>query len=91
MSEVELPIRVLSLYGARTRQPSDQLVLYDQMHSLSPEEARRVAHLLLECAEAAETDTFVMEYITAVTGEERLAMQVLRAFRKARDEREKGG
>ena len=63
MSEKSERVNVSSGYGARTRQPFVALQIGDRKpYQWSPAEARRVAILLLECAEAAEGDAFLVEW-----------------------------
>lgn len=62
-------VQVSSGYGARTRVPFVAIQIGDRKPlQWSPDEARRVAALLLECAEAAEGDAFVVEWFTEKAG-----------------------
>lgn len=90
-------ILVTSGYGANTRQPfievkAEQLVKPLQ---LSPEEARDLALNLLEAAEAAEQDAFIVEFHTQLAGgthdidprmPERIGANILKEYRKWRDD-----
>lgn len=60
--EREIPVRVTSMYGARTQQPIVTLVVGDTMHQFTPDKAREIAGMLVECAEAAEQDGFLVEW-----------------------------
>ena len=56
-------------------------------HGRSPAEARTIAHLLLECAEAAETDGFLWKYFTRVIGaNEQQAARILLQYRAEREQ-----
>jgi len=77
-------------YGARTRLPYvdvtfDRPGLTTLRYQISPEEARRVGLILLECAEAAEQDANLVRFLTGSVGLELgHAAQVLREFRGVR-------
>lgn len=80
-------VTVTSGYGANTKRPYVALQIGDRRpHQWSPEEARRVALLLLGGAEAAEGDGFVVEWFTEKVGlEPRQAAGLLHDFRTWRD------
>jgi hypothetical protein len=80
-------ISVKSGYGANTRQPYVELYLGDQMVQLTPLKAREIAGYLLEAAESAEGDGFLVEYISKI-GElpTEQAAGVLVEFRQFREQ-----
>jgi hypothetical protein len=55
-------VEVRSLYGARTRQALVSLVVGEHQVVIPPSKAREIAGMLLECAEAAEGDAFLMAW-----------------------------
>jgi hypothetical protein len=80
-------------YGANTRQPFVDLLIGDRKPiQLSPDEARSIARDLIEAAEAAEQDAFLVEWGAESFGGDRNAATVLLLeFRKWRDARRKSG
>jgi hypothetical protein len=80
-------------YGANSRLPYVEVFFMDQAsgettYQISPEEARRVGLILLECAEAAEQDANFMRFITGSVGlDVGRAAQALREFRGLREQR----
>jgi hypothetical protein len=80
-------VSVSSGYGANTKRPFVALQIGDRKpHQWSPDEARRVAGLLLQCAEAAEGDAFVVEWFTEHAGLTLpQAGQLLQDFRATRE------
>lgn len=90
MSELhDLPVLVHSGFGFHSRKGFVGLVIDEKMTQMSPTEARRIAHLLLECAEAAETDAFIFRFcLDTLKGDEETAAGMLALFRKARKEAE---
>jgi len=66
MNEPESSIYVNSIYGAATRKGLVQITLINVDPSkpliIEPDEARSVAASLLQCAEAAEGDHFMMQF-----------------------------
>lgn len=79
---------VSSLYGRETRQPIVQLTHGEWMMQVTPEEARRIARMLMESAEAAEQDGFLVEFMMKKVGvEEVKAVLVLHEYRQWRDAR----
>jgi hypothetical protein len=83
----EQRIAVNSGYGANTRQPFVELYLGTRMVQLTPLKAREIAKYLLEAAEAAEGDGFLVEYISKL-GElpTEQAAGVLVEFRQFREQ-----
>lgn len=88
MSEPEVFIQVTSGYGGNTRQPYVAVQIGDRKpFQIAPEEARRVAGLLHECAEAADQDAFLIEWFQRrfeLSIEQ--AATILLEFRHAREE-----
>ena len=81
-------ITVSSLYGAATRQPLVQVQWADlKPFTLTVEEARDLAANLLENAEAAEQDAFMVEFGINKLGGEREGALLLAEFRKWREGR----
>jgi hypothetical protein len=83
MSERSKLFWVRSMYGAQTRQPIVVLTLPGgEMVQMVPEDARALALNLLQGAEAAEQDAFLVEASQEILGfEPELAVQFLAAFR----------
>lgn len=87
-------IRTGSGYGANTKQPFVDLMIGDRKPiQLSPDEAREVAQGLIEAAESAEQDAFLIEWgAESFQGDRRAAAALLLEFRKWREaRREKSG
>ena len=79
-------------YGANTRRPFVQIESedLDRPLQLSPEEAQDLALNLLQAAEAALTDGFLVEYATKIIGVDRSAAAGwLVEYREFRDQRRK--
>jgi hypothetical protein len=55
-----IPVLVSSAYGARTQRGYVEIEIGSTKHQISPDEARTIGHMLLECAEAAQSDQFIM-------------------------------
>lgn len=91
MSTQEERVNVISGYGANTKRPFVAVQIGDRKpYQWSPDEARRIAALLLECADAAEGDAFVVEWFTTKAGLElRQVAALLNDFRLSR-ERQRG-
>ena len=87
MSEQEERVNVSSGYGANTRRPFVAVQIGDRKPmQWSPDEARRVAALLWECADAAEGDAFLVEWFVERAGLELpQAGALLRDFRESRE------
>lgn len=79
----EIPVNVTSGFGAYRRAPFVELRIGDFSIQLEPESARGMAALLLEAAEAADTDAMVMRVFG---GEDESAIRLLRLFRQYRVE-----
>lgn len=79
-------VNVSSGYGANTKRPFVAVQIGDRKpYQWSPDDARRVAALLLECADAAEGDAFIVEWFTEKAGLELPQIgALLRDFRASR-------
>jgi hypothetical protein len=87
-------IEVESLLSSRTEEPVVQLrIRFDNNEGqtvvqMSPEQAREVAHHILEAAEASIVDAFLYDWLQKVlkahTGQAALLMSNFRVFREAR-------
>lgn len=79
---------IKSGYGANTEEPFVSLHYSDTVIQVSPPKAREIALMLLESAEAAEQDCFLMEWAQAETKvDERGAAMLLNEFRLWRKRR----
>lgn len=84
----EETIWITSLVSSRTKEGVVELNWGDKKAQLSPEEARKHALKILECADAAETDAFIVEFFVKRLGQEfDKALMILQDFRSFRDER----
>lgn len=77
-----------SMFGFKSRQPIVKIsygITFEVQ--ISPSEARHFAHSILEAAEAAETDAFMVEFIKTRVGinEDEMVAAFLNDFRKARE------
>ena len=85
-------IDVTSMVSGRTLEPFVQISWGNYHAQLTPEEARAHALIILECAEAAESDAFVFRWLTRdligtaadEAGEMQRIMDEFRQFREAR-------
>lgn len=86
MSIKEERVNVSSGYGANTRVPFVAVQIGDRKpYQWSPDEARRVAVMLWEGADAAEGDAFLVEWFTERVGLELPQVgALLRDFRVSR-------
>ena len=83
-------IKITSLVGYATGAALIQLEWGAQKGQLTAAEARAHALRVLECAEAAETDLFLVTFLTEKIGAPlSAAVQVLQEFRRSR-ERQQG-
>lgn len=84
----EIIFNVSSGFGARTREGYVQLIIEaaDFMTQMSPDNARELAINLLQCAEAAEGDAFLMTFMREqVKVSDEQAVQILIEFRQWRE------
>lgn len=85
MSTPETAFWAQSSYGARTRQPIVVLRHQDWVLQVSPEEAREIALSILEAAESARSDAFLVEWVKASCGaDDEGAARLLHEFRNWR-------
>src|SRR5690242_5762384 len=83
-------VRVTSIDGHHTQRGLVDLVVPDGRVQVDPTKARELAGMLIEAAEAAETDEFLMDEFTSYVGlDERGAATMLQRFRVARDAKRK--
>ena len=81
-----LPVYVQALYGARTRQPLVHFVIGERRVDLTTTKAREIAQMLVEAAEAAEGDGFLVEFMREEAGlEDGQIGPLLAAFRQRRE------
>ena len=80
---------VTSLYGYKSKEPRVNFAMSGgEMVQMSPEEARSLALNLLSCADAAESDGFVVEFLRdKVRIDERASAGILNDFREWREKR----
>lgn len=84
----DLPVRVVSMFGAQTREPLVTLVIGDQMHTWRSEEARRIGLMLVEVSMASDADAFIFTWVKdAVKADDAAAVATLRDFREWRQAR----
>lgn len=87
---------VSSGYGGNTKRPFVQMQhpAIDRPLTISPNEARALAMNLLECADAAETDGFIVEFFKGEMEQADATIIVLlrqfREYRKKRADLDKG-
>lgn len=75
-----------SVYGYQQRKPLVNLRHQDWVAQVTPKEAREWALNILECAEAAEQDAFLVEFIEGRVGVDLSgAVSVLKEYRKWRE------
>lgn len=85
----EVPFVVTSIFGTRTRQPIVGVRFGDVEYQIAPEEAKRLAFMLLEGAEASLQDANVYRFMKGTVGlDDQRAAQVLGEFRALRSARE---
>lgn len=78
---------VTSGYGYRTQKPFVQVLIEsaDFMTQMSPAEAKDLAQNLLTCAEAAESDAFLVTFLRSqIKAEDRAIAAILNDFREWR-------
>lgn len=87
-------IFVQSGFGHNTQQPFVELVIHaaDWSTQMSPGEARDLAFNLLQCADAAEGDGFLMSFMDKAIGvaDRRMQASLLVQFREYREAQRKG-
>lgn len=85
MSESEF--HVTSGYGHNSREPFVQMQCPNPVVQMSPENARDLALNLLQAAEAAYSDAFLVEFLGAIESET-VAAGLLIEFRKWREQKQ---
>jgi hypothetical protein len=86
----EEEIHITSLVSSRTKEGVVQLNWGDKKAQFSAEEARKHALRIIECAEAAETDAFIVDFFVKELNQEfNHAVRILVEFRAFRDARSK--
>lgn len=79
-------IYVASMYGHNTKQALVSLKVKDVAVQMLVEDARKLAHDLLDACEAAAQDGFVVEFMQGRVGlSEAQAAQILKDFREWRE------
>lgn len=82
-------ITVTSGFGHNTRQPFVQMLIFraDWMTQMSPAKARELALNLMACADAAESDGFLVGFLQTVIGVDDMSKiaDVLSHFREYRE------
>jgi hypothetical protein len=92
MSEPEVEIWVESLYGARTDAPLVKLMVGTHETLMPPEKARQIAQWLIEAAEAAYSDAFLVRFCEQQIGASRAqAVPLIREFRTFRELQRRAG
>lgn len=86
-----IDISVSSGFGHNTQRPFVQILIpkADWMTQMSPSDARGLALNLLTCAEAAESDGFLVTFLRQTVGVDdmRAVASILVEFRQWRDQR----
>ena len=92
----EKMILVSSGFGANTNEPFVQIEMeeLDRPKQMSPNEARALALNLLECADAAESDGFLVGFFRDELKQDRQGIAVIlndfRKYRRRRSKTDKG-
>lgn len=90
IEEAEITLWAKSMYGAKTGKGLVELEIRGAEITCSPTEARAFAYSILEAAESAETDEFIMTWLDSCGIEDRNKRgSILIDFRKQRDEMRK--
>src|SRR6185369_15251603 len=83
-------ISVSTIYGAKTKEPYVVLEIRNPEMYMSPTQAREIAQMFLEAADAAESDGFVVEFFQKHIGlDTNDATKLLLIFREYRVEQRK--
>ena len=87
MNEETMTLWAEAIYGANTRKGLVKLNVKESEIVISPDEARAFAMSIMECAEAAETDEFLMTWLSNVVGaqDDQKNVLLLREFRQWRE------
>lgn len=85
-------IWINSLCSHRTMEPLVAIHMDDFTIQVTPDKAREVGRMLMECAEASEQDAFMLHFVQKELAQDiNTAGQMLMMFRKWREDRPKGG
>ena len=94
IEEEGISFEVSSGFGHNTQAPYVQVLIKaaDWMTQMPPGDARRVALNLLSCADAAESDGFLVNFLRKTVGVEdmRTIATILVEFREYREAQQKG-
>lgn len=87
--EVEIPVRVVSMFGHQTRQPFVVLTVGDAKPlTFTSDKAKEIGSMLIETAMASEADAFLAEWAVEATGcGDQGAASLIREFRAWRSRR----
>jgi len=77
-------LMVNSMVSARTREPMIRLRWFTFVAQIGPEQAKELAFNSLDAAEAAQSDAFVMQFMSKVAGDPEAGAQIVGQFRKFR-------
>lgn len=87
MPQRDKQVVVRSMYGHHHQRGLVVLKIEEELAQITPTKAREIAGMLLEAAEAAEGDHFIVRYMMQRVGlSEKAAAQVLVDFRQMRTE-----
>lgn len=78
-------VSVRSMVANRTLEPAVTLRLGEEFANLPVSQAREIAHNLLECAESAEQDAFLVGWLQRHGFDRQSAGNVLHALRNSRE------
>jgi hypothetical protein len=82
-------IMVSSMVSSRTREPMVMLRWFTFVAQIGPEQARELAFNLLDAAEAAKSDAYLMQIMTKLSDDPEAGPQLVAAFREFRRQQEK--
>lgn len=90
MNEPPAMIWVTNGFGIMSKKPFVEYHDGGYRRQLSPQDARKIANDLIECAEAAEQDAFIVNFaMKELELEEQKAYQLVLMFRAWKEERRK--
>lgn len=78
---------VTSGYGSNTHEPFVEVDVNGHITQMSPAQARAIGLNLMEAAEAAESDEFIVTFAKEIGMDERGGAKLLNAFRHLRNKR----
>jgi hypothetical protein len=82
-------LMVSSMVSSRTREPMVMPCWFTFVAQIGPEQAHEMAFNLLEAAEAAKSDAFLMQFMSKVAGDPEAGLQLVAAFREFRQQQER--